>query len=147
MDTLVFIQALINLDEVKILTALIVANFFSGILASFVTGTWNWSEMKEIWKRIGGVFGAYLVVSALAYYVDGWATALQISITVFLSGFLVEKILHNLAEMGLPIPASIAELPVVKQVVGVVGVVTGAVTGLPKQLISKKVSKKDETEA
>jgi phage-related holin len=143
MDILAFIQAIINLDEVRILAALIVANFFSGILASFVTSTWNWSEMKEVWKRIGGVFGAYLVVSVLAYYVDGWAIALQVSITVFLSGFLVEKILHNLAEMGLPIPASIAELPVVKQIVGLVGVGTGLVAGLPARFLPKK----DETES
>jgi phage-related holin len=137
MDILAFIQALINLDEVKILAILMVANFFSGVLASFVTGTWNWSEMKEIWKRVGGLFGAYLVMSLPAYYIDDWAPV-QVGITILLSGFLVEKILANLSEMGIPVPASISQLPVVKQVVGLVGVGTGLVAGLPGRFVPKK---------
>jgi phage-related holin len=137
MDILAFIQALINLDEVKILAILMVANFFSGVLASFVTSTWDWGKMKDIWKRVGGLFGAYLVMSVPAYYISGW-TPVQVGITVLLSGFLVEKILANLNEMGIPVPASIAQLPVVKQVVGLVGVGTGLVAGLPGRFVPKK---------
>jgi len=137
MGILEFIGAIINLGEVKILALLMVANFGTGVLASFVTHTWNWSKMGDIWKRVGGLFGAYLVMSLPAYYIADWAPV-QVAITVFLSGFLVEKILANLAEAGLPIPSSIAQLPVVKQVVGVVGAVTGAVVGIPGRFVSKK---------
>jgi len=137
MDILAFIGTIINLGEVKILAILMVANFFSGVLASFVTSTWDWGKMKDIWKRVGGLFGAYLVMSLPAYYIDGWAPV-QVAITVLLSGFLVEKILANLSEMGIPVPASIAQLSVVKQVVGLVGVGTGLVAGLPGRFVPKK---------
>jgi len=136
MDILGTIAAIINIQQVQILALLMVANFGTGILASFVTGTWDWSKMKDIWKRVGGLFGVYIVMSAPAYYIADWAPV-QVAITVFLSGFLVEKIMANLAEMGLPIPASISKLPVVKQVVGVVGVGTGLVMGLPARFLPK----------
>jgi len=137
MDILGFIQAVINVQEVSLLGLLIVVNFFTGVLSSFVTGTWDWGKMKDIWKRVGGLFGAYLVMSVPAYYIEGWATV-QVGITVLLSGFLIEKIMANLNEMGIPIPASISELPGVKQVAKAVGVSVGAVTKLPSKIVQKK---------
>jgi len=136
MDILAFIQALINLDEVQVLAALMVANFFSGILSSFVTKTWDWGKMQDIWRRVGGLFATYLVMSVPAYYISWWGTV-QAGIFVFLSGFLVEKILKNLNEMGIPVPASISGLPIVKQVVSAVGIGAGLVTSLPGRLVKK----------
>jgi len=137
MDILGFLQAVINLTEVKVLVALLMANFFSGLLSAAVTGTFDFGKLKDIWKRVGAIFGAYLVFSVVSYYVNEWSM-IRVAAYAFLIADLSQKILKNLAEMGLPIPASIAQLPVVKQVVGLVGVGTGLVAGLPGRFIPKK---------
>jgi phage-related holin len=137
MDILGTIAAIINIQQVEILALLMVANFGTGVVASFVTGTWDWSKMGDIWKRVGGLFGAYVVMSAPAYYIADWEKV-QVAITVLLSGKLVEYILKNLKEMGIPVPDSLAGLPVVKEVVGVTGLVVGTVTRLPGRLLTKK---------
>ena len=137
MDILGTIAAIINIQQVEILALLMVANFGTGVLASLVTNTWDWGKMGDIWKRVGGLFGAYIVMSAPAYYIADWAWV-QVAITVLLSGKLVQYIMTNLAEMGLPIPATIAGLPVLKEIVMATGLVAGTVTRLPGKFLVKK---------
>lgn len=137
MDILGFLQAVINLTEVKVLVALLMANFFSGLLSAAITGTFDFGKLKDIWKRVGAIFGAYLVFSVVAYYVNEWSV-IRVAAYAFLIADLSQKILANLNEMGIPVPASIAQLPVVKQAVGLVGVGTGLVAGLPGRFIPKK---------
>jgi len=112
MDILAFIQSVIDLEEVKIMTALLMANFFSGMLAGVMTGTFNFSMLKDIWKRTGVIFGAYLVIAVLAYFVPQWEVIRTVTMG-FLSAFLVEKILVSLKAMGIPVPDQLTKLPVV----------------------------------
>jgi phage-related holin len=104
-----FLLSLVNLQQIVVLTSLLVANMLTGALAGAVTGTFDWGKLKDIWKRAGVVFGAYLVIATLAQFLlnlgagDGW-DAIRTAITVYLSAYLVQKILDSLREMGIPVP-------------------------------------------
>jgi toxin secretion/phage lysis holin len=136
MDILGFLQAVINLTEVKVLVALLMANFFSGLLSAAVTGTFDFGKLKDIWKRVGAIFGAYLVFSVVSYYVNEWSMIRVVAYASLIAD-LTQKILKNLKEMGLPVPDQLTQFPVLKQTVGAVGLGAGLVAGLPGRLVKK----------
>jgi phage-related holin len=134
-----FLLSLVNVKEIAMLTSLLIGNMITGALAGAVTGTFDWSKLSDIWKRVAGIFAAYLVVSTLAQslinmgYGSNW-DIIRTGITVYLSAKLINYILANLAEMGIPIPSSLNKFPVVKQLIGILGI--GA--SVPGRLLTKK---------
>ena len=109
MDILNFIAQVVNAQQVFALAILLVVNFCTGLLAGIMTKTLDWGQLKDIWKRAGILFGAYLIMSVPAYYLSNaystdWV-AIRTFASVALSAFLIDKILVNLKEMGIPLPA------------------------------------------
>lgn len=116
-----FILTLVNVDQVGLITALLIGNFITGALSGVFTGTFDWSKLKDIWKKAAIMYGAYLMVAVLSttLVMLGWGNTWEVPRTamcVAITAALIDAIMKNLAQMGLPIPAGVAELPGVKQV-------------------------------
>ena len=109
MDILEAIGKVISYQQVLIIAILIVVNFCSGVLAGVMTKTLCWSEIGGINKRAGIMFGLYLVLCVPAYFLANkygtdWE-ALRGLASAGVIAFLVDKILVNLKELGIPLPA------------------------------------------
>jgi len=137
-----FLLSMVNVKEIAFLTALLIGNMFTGALAGAATGTFDWHKLSDIWKRTWEIMAAYLVIAGLSQFLirlgygSNW-DIIRTGIVVFLSAKLINYILANLAEMGIPVPSTLNEFPIVKHVVGVVGIGTGLVAGIPGRFKKK----------
>ena len=113
-----FLTFLVDKEQAMVLAGLIVANLFTGALSGVLTGTFDFAKFGDFWKRALLVFIAYIGIGVVARVMTDWGE-LQVVMWVGLIGLLTDKIMKNLNEMGLPVPAGI---PVVNTLVNAVGV-------------------------
>ena len=98
MDIVLFLQSIISVTEVKVLAALICANFILGVLAAVVSKTITLADLKNIWKRVLLVFGAYVSVAIVATVLTDF-TAMRTAAWVTLIGYLGSQITTNIADI------------------------------------------------
>jgi len=106
MDIVAFITGVVDMSQLKILAYLIMANFGLGVLVALFKGKFEFAKLKDIWKKIGITFGAYLVATiTMKGLVDfaPMATVVYAGLVAFLSAELVRLF----KELGIPIPDSL----------------------------------------
>jgi len=110
MDALLrFIVESVDLGQLKILAFLCLANMGTGVLAAVVKGTLNLTYLKEMWKRIGTLFAAYVVTAVFTVGLANFAPVLT-AVWVGLLADLTARLLLNLKDIGLPVPDSLARI-------------------------------------
>ena len=103
MDIMAFLESVVDMGQLKILAYLIMANFGLGVLVALWKGKFELAKLKDIWKKIGIVFGAYLVATiTMKGLVDfaPMATVIYVGLVAYISAELVRL----LKELGIPIP-------------------------------------------
>jgi hypothetical protein len=110
MDIIAFIDKVISIQQVLVITILLIVNFLTGVISGVFTKTLCWPKIGDIMKRASLMFGLYLVMCVPAYYLSNqYGTDWQALRALALTGVvipLVDKILVNLKEIGLPLPAT-----------------------------------------
>jgi len=109
-----FILTLVNVDQVGLLFALLIADMLTGAIAAAVAGEFDWSKLSKIWEKVVLVYLAYLAVSVMSLTLVqmGWSNQWEIPRTAmctYLSAQLVNAILANLAAMKFPVVSKYAK--------------------------------------
>ena len=108
-DWLKLLLASVDLAQLRILALLCLANMGTGVLAAVVKGTLNLLYVKEMWKRIGTLFGAYVLTAFFTVGLANFAPVLT-AVWVGLLADLTARLLLNLKDIGLPVPESLAKI-------------------------------------
>ena len=103
MDILSFISKIVDIGQLQVLGYLIGANFVLGTVAALVKGKFEIARLKDFWKRVGTVFGAYITVAVLAKGIADWAIMVPV-IYWTLVAYMGAQLVSNLKDCGLPIP-------------------------------------------
>ncbi len=106
MDILGFVASVVDIGQLKVLAYLLTFNFGLGVLVAVWKGMFELVKLKDIWKRIGVVFGVYILASAL---LKGLADFAPLATLVY-AGLVADvsaRIVALLKELGLPIPDSL----------------------------------------
>lgn len=102
------LTTIVDVTQAKILVYLLIGNLVSGAVAGVVTGTFKLAKLMEIWKRILGMFTAYVVAAFVAVVLVDFEPLRTVAWATLVAA-LVAYIVANLQEMGLPLPESLAK--------------------------------------
>ena len=106
MDINAFLGGVVDVGQLKVLAYLITANFGLGVLAALFKGKFEFAKLKDIWKRIGVIFGAYVLVTVFLKDLADFAP-LSTLVYATLVAYVSAKIVADLKELGLPVPDSL----------------------------------------
>jgi len=124
MNTIIeFLQGIVQLNEVYILLGLLAAQIFFGVFAAMLQGTFEVSRFLDFYKKIGLYFTAYLGAGIISQVLTDWG-GYQAIVFGAICALIVDKILKNLSESGLPVPEG---LPLV-----------GTLMNAPRKIVGKR---------
>ena len=103
MDIMQFILSVIDKGQLQVLAYMIAANLILGLVAALKDGGFELARIKDFWRRVGVVFGSYLVVAIAAKGLADFE-ALRTVAWYALIAFMATQIVGNLKSFGLPIP-------------------------------------------
>ncbi len=105
MDISQFILSVIDKTQLQVLAYLLGANLLLGLIAALYKGDFEVARIKDFWKRVAVVFGAYITVAIAAKGMADF-TPLVAAAWLALIGYLGTQILSNLRDLKI-IPSHI----------------------------------------
>ncbi|MDO8634896.1 MAG: phage holin family protein [Dehalococcoidia bacterium] len=105
MDISQLILSVIDKTQLQVLAYLLGANLLMGVIAALYKGDFQIARLKDFWKRVLVVFGAYVTVAVAARGLADFAP-LATAVWIALIGYLSTQILTNLRDLKI-IPSHI----------------------------------------
>ncbi|MDP2730565.1 MAG: hypothetical protein Q8O55_08775 [Dehalococcoidales bacterium] len=98
MDISQLVLSVIDKTQLRVLAYLLGANLLLGVIAALYKGDFEVARIKDFWKRVAIVFGAYVTVAIAARGLADFAPLATAS-WLALIGYLVTQIMSNLRDL------------------------------------------------
>lgn len=112
-----FLKNIVQLNEVYTILGLLAAQIFVGVFTAMIQGNFDVQKFFEFYKKVGVYFASYLGVGIISQVLIDWS-GFQAIMFGSICTVIVDKILKNMNEAGLPVPSGI---PLISKVLNGVG--------------------------